>query len=446
MLSSKVTVVLAALALGISGSSPSIRAQDKPTPAPQYVPPSCQGKPITIVPRAAMLAQTPTEVKPNPPITRTDQLKLFNTLARIIDETYIYPDFNGQNWPGIVNEFRRKVEGGLETESFYAEMENFVKRLGDEHSYFESPVNAAASKAALAGVENYVGIGALLKGLPEKKRVTILAVLPDSSAEHGGLQQHDSLLAVDGVPMVENGKVYQQRTRGPACSAAVLTVQSPAQTPRQVTLVRFQLAAQVPIYARLVKTTGGARIGYIFLPSFFDVTLPDQVTKALLDFGALDGLIIDNRMNTGGSSSVLMPILSYFASGTLGHFVSRTATRPLEISANPINNSQKVPLVILVSKETVSYGEVFSGVLQDVGRARIVGQRTAGHVETLHGHNFPDGSRAWIAQERFDPINSHADWKRSGVKPDLEVFADWDTFTFDNDPAVAAAVKLFTHE
>ena len=393
-----------------------------------------------------MLAQTPTEVKPNSPIAKTEQLKLFSGLARIIDEVYVYPDFNGLDWPSIVSEFRQKIESGLDTEAFYAEMEKFVSRLGDEHSYFESPVKAAAHKAELAGVNNYVGIGALFKPLAEKKRVTILAVMPDSSADHSGLQQHDALLAVDGLPMIENGKVYQQRTRGPECSAAVITLQSPDQSPREVTLVRYQVSAPVPIYARLVKTADGARVGYIFLPSFFDVTLPDQVKRALTDFGVLDGLIIDNRMNTGGSSKVLMPILSYFASGTLGHFVSRTATRPLEIIASPVGNSQKVPLVILVSKDTVSFGEIFSGVLQDVGRARIVGQRTAGHVETLHGYTFTDGSQAWIAQERFDPFNSHADWKRRGVRPDVEAYADWDTFTFENDPGVAAAVKLLGHK
>jgi C-terminal peptidase prc len=425
-------------------SATTTRAQTKP--APTYIPPSCQGKPITVVPRAVMLAQTPTEVKANPPIAKADQSKLFNALARIIDDVYVYPDYNGVNWPTVVSEFRRKVEGGLETENFYTEMENFVKRLGDEHSYFESPVNAVAHKAELAGGENYVGIGALLKPMLEKKSVAILAVMAGSPAEHGGLQQHDSLLAVDDVPMVENGKVYQQRTRGPECSAAVLTVQSPGQAPRQLTLVRYQVAGATPIYARLVKTTDGSRLGYIFLPSFFDTTLPSQVKKALLDFGNIDGLIIDNRMNTGGSSSVLLPILSYFASGPLGHFVSRTTTRPLEVTANPIGNSQTVPLVVLVSKETVSFGEVFSGVLQDIGRARIVGQATSGHVETLHGFTFADSSRAWIAQERFDPVNSHADWKRRGVKPDVEAFADWDTFTFDSDKAVAAAVKLLGHQ
>ncbi len=417
-------------------------AQERIDPPPQYIPPSCQGKPINIVPRAVVLAQTATPVKSNPPIARAEQLKLFEELAQVINETYVYPDFNGQDWAAVVSEVRRKVEGGLETEAFYAEMEKFVQRLGDRHSNFESPVRAVASRAALSGTENYVGIGAFLKPLVEKKSVTVLAVVPDSAADRNGLRQHDSILAVDGLPLIEDGKVYQLRTRGPACSATVLTVQSPGRPSRKVSLVRYQIAASVPIHARLVKTTDGTRVGYIFLPSFFDATLPKQVKQALLDFGELDGLIIDNRMNGGGSSTVLLPILSYFTSGTLGHFVSRTGRRPLEITANPVGNSQQVPLVILVSKETVSFGEVFSGVLQDVGRARVIGQATAGRVETLHSRKFGDGSVAWIAQEGFEPIKSRVVWRGTGVKPDAEVYADWDTFTFENDPAVAAAVKL----
>lgn len=418
------------------------RAQEKIEPPPQYIPPSCQGKPINTVPRATVLAQTPTVVKPNPPNTHADQLQLFEELASVINETYVYPDFNGQDWAAVVSEFRRKVESGLETEAFYAEMEKFVQRLGDKHSNFQSPVQAAASRAALSGTENYVGIGALLKPLLEKKSVSILAVMPDSAADRNGLRAHDSILAADGLPLIEDGKVYQLRTRGPACSATVLTVHSPGQPARQVTLVRYQVAGSVPIYARLVKTTDGTRIGYIFLPSFFDATLPNQVKQALVDFGDFDGLIIDNRLNSGGASSVLLPILSYFTSGTLGHFVSRTGSRPLEITANPIGSSQKVPLVILVSKETVSFGEIFSGILQDMGRARVIGQASAGRVETLHSHRFGDGSVSWIAQETFEPIKSRVGWQHTGVKPEVEVYADWDTFTFENDPVMAVALKL----
>lgn len=425
--------------------STALRAQ-QPNPRPEYIPPVCQGRSLTRLTREEMLAQTATAPKPHPPIAPAEQLRLFNSLVEIIGQNYVYPDFNGLNWPGIVGEVRRKVEAGLNTEAFYSEMAEFVKRLGDQHSYFESPVVAAANKAALAGSGKYVGIGALLKPLPERKRVTILAVMPDSPAEHAGLRQHDSIIAVDGLPLIEDGKVYQLRTRGPECSAAVLTIASPGQSTRAVTLVRYQVDASMPLDVRLVKTSDGARIGYIFLPSFFDATLPEKVRKALLDFGALDGLILDNRMNGGGAASVMKPILGYFAGGTIGHSISRTGRQAIAVTANPVNNSLKVPLVILVSQETVSYAEVFTGVLRDIGRARVVGQTTAGRVEILHGYSFPDGSGAWIAQESFAPVNSRIGWRKSGVRPDVEVFADWDTFTFDNDPGVAAAVKLLGHK
>ena len=195
-----------------------------------------------------------------------------------------------------------------------------------------------------------------------------------------------------------------------------------------------------------MPTTDGSRIGYIFIPTFYDETIPDQVRAALESFGELDGLILDNRMNGGGSSSVVEPILSFVTQGTVGNFVSRSGERPLEVTADPIHNSQSVPLVILVGVDTVSFGEIFSGALQDLGRAKLVGQTTLGNVETLHIYSFSDSSEAWIAAERFAPINNpKADWEKDGVLVDVEAFADWDTFTFENDPAVTAAVALLGH-
>jgi len=440
-LTSKTLLVFAAL---LNASSFQICLTQQTRVTPSYIPPVCQGKPITVIPREVALAQTSRATRTNLPITQTDQLQMFDTLAKTISDVYLYPDFNGLDWPKVVAEYRKKITSGVDTEAFYKEMESFVGKLGDEHSYFESPVKAADNQARLAGQEKLVGVGALFNPLLEKKRVVILAVIPGSAADHAGLKQHDSLIAVDGLPIVDNGTVYRQRTLGPECSAAVLTIQSPGQQPREVRLVRYQVSAAAPIYARLVKTIDGSRIGYIFLPSFFDVTIPERVKKALEDFGRLDGLIIDNRMNTGGAGRVVWPMLSYFTAGTLGTLVSRAGIRPLTITPVEINNSQTLPLVILISKDTVSYGEIFSGILQDMGRAKLVGQTTSGHTETLRSISFPNGAQAWIAQERFDPANSHTNWKK-GVKPDREVVADWDTFTFDNDPAVAEALKLLGH-
>ena len=137
--------------------------------------------------------------------------------------------------------------------------------------------------------------------------------------------------------------------------------------------------------------------------------------------------------------------MSFFTKGRVGGFVTRKETIPMNITADPIHNSQEVPLVVLVGEGTVSYGEIFAGILQDIGRAKVIGQTTLGNVEVLLAHSFKDGSRAWIAEERFDPPVSHANWEKDGIQPDIQAYADWETFTFDTDPAIVAALKNFGH-
>jgi carboxyl-terminal processing protease len=417
-----------------------------PFPHPVYIPPECKDRPLATLPAATTVAEPTPDIGQDPPISKNEQRKVFDQLTKTIEKVYLYPDFNGLDWKATVAKYRAKIDAGLETEAFYTEMYNLVTELGDDHSQFESPAIVAASDAELAGKVDYVGIGTLVEPFIEKGHFTIISVFPNSAASHSGLKAHDSVIAVDGIPLIEDGKPHSLRMRGPECSVARVTVQSPGEEPRDVILMRFKVTSPLPVEARLVSTNDGSRIGYIFLPSFFDETLPDQVDKALKDFGDLDGLIIDNRMNTGGASTVVEPILSHFASGTLGQFVSRAGKRPFTIDADPINNSQKVPMVVLVGEGTVSFGEIFSGILQDQGRAKIVGQTTLGNVETLSGYDFDDGSRAWIARERFDPAHTHANWEKDGIIPDAVAFADWDTFSFETDPGVAAAVKLLGHQ
>ena len=409
---------------------------------PTFIPAICQGKPIVQLPPSEMVAKPPAAVMPNRPISKGEQLALFYRLSNAIETTYIYPDFNGRYWPRVVAPIRAKIEDGLETEAFYREMTNLVKSLGDDHSYFLTPAQVIEQRSSIAGVNNFVGLGAFIRPITSSKVVSIVAVFPDSPAERNGLKMHDRVIAVDGFPLVENGLVHQYRTIGPECSSAVFTVQTPGGPVRNVSIVRYRVTAPLPVVARLVPTQDGSRIGYIFVPSFLDETIPDQLKKVLDSFGELDGLVIDNRMNGGGTSGVLAATLGFFTSGMVGHFVSRNGKRPLEIPAKPVWNSQKVPLTVLIGMDTASYAEVFSGVLQDLGRARIIGQTSKGNVETMHPHNFADGSRAYIAQERFEPLRSKINWENRGVKPDVEAHAEWDTYTFENDPGVAAAVRL----
>ena len=415
-----------------------------PTPlVPAYIPPECASTPLATIPPDLALAQPTLESETNPDVSQSEQLQILEELANIVQDVYVYPDYNGKDWNEIQSRYRSKIEAGLDTASFYREMQAMIEELQDEHSFFLSPLEADESEAELRGEGEFVGIGIYPLPDVERQRLVVISTLAGSPAEYAGIGPHDSILLVDGHPFdLEIGN----RLRGPACSAVVVTVQSPGEAPREVMLIRQAITGGLDIEARLVPTTDGSKIGYIFIPTFFDETIPPQIENALKDFGQLDGLILDVRLNGGGSSSVVDPILEHFVTGRLGEFVSRSDSRPLEVDANPIHNSQTVPIVVVVSEDTVSYGELFAGVLRDSRGAKIVGETSLGNVEVLYGYSFDDGSQVWLASATFFPEHSDDNWEETGIVPDVTAFAEWDTFYFETDPSVAAAVQLLGHQ
>jgi C-terminal processing protease CtpA/Prc len=101
-------------------------------------------------------------------------------------------------------------------------------------------------------------------------------------------------------------------------------------------------------------------------------------------------------------------------------------------------------VVVLVGKNTVSYGEIFSGILKDSARATLIGETTDGNVETLWGYDFDDGSRAWIAHESFRPFNHpEENWEELGIVPDQVIAGSFYDYTLETDPAVLAALAHF---
>lgn len=425
--------------------TPTLTATASPTPTPvplvpAFIPPQCASGPLATVVPGEFVEAT---LEPGDTVSKLQQMRIIRELGDIVEDVYVYPDYNGKDWFEIETRYRGLIETGLETETFYVEMQNMISELEDDHSFFLSPMEVQQAEAELKGDVQFVGVGIYGNFDYEHGRIVVISTFPGSAAEQSGIKPHDSILSADDLPVFDE---TFNRLRGPECSAVVVTVQSPGEEPRQVMLVRHAIEGNVRIEARLVPTTDGSKIGYIFIPTFFDETIPQQIEDALNEFGQLDGLILDVRMNGGGSSSVANPILSFFASGRLGQFVSRFDSRTLRVDADPIQNSQTVPLVVMVSEDTVSYGEIFAGIMRDSRDARITGETSLGNVEVLHGYDFDDGSQLWIASEAFFPAHSDENWEETGIVPDIEAFAEWGTFTFETDPSIAAAVSLLGHQ
>ncbi|MGH2524692.1 MAG: S41 family peptidase, partial [Anaerolineales bacterium] len=364
----------------------------------------------------------------------TRQLRVYQTLWDTVWAEYVYPDFNGYDWKAIGAKYKALVEAGLTDEDFYQAMDLMLAELGDEHSRFDSPEAVAMAEAEFEGRIDYVGVGILVSAVPEAARGVIILTFPDSPAAEAGLGPHDSILAVNGEMLLDAAGDRLDQIRGPEGTTVMLTVQRPGESPFDLTLTRQRITGPLPIDYCLIP---GTRLAYIFLPGLNDSTIPDQMREALEALtaaGPLDGLILDNRQNGGGESTVLEAVLGFFMHGTVGHFVSPINSRPLTIRAEDVGGSQAAPLVVLVDEETASFGEVLSGVLQAMDQAQIVGQTTPGNVEILWGYGFEDGSRAWIAHETFQPLRQpNGIWEETGIVPDVHTPTRWDLFTEATD-------------
>ncbi len=383
-----------------------------------------------------------------PPNTAVDQettarhLRVYQSLWDTVNTEYVYPDFNGHDWKAIGRKYKPLVAAGLTDDDFYFAMDLMLAELQDDHSSFQSPQTVKEQDAELQGHSDYVGVGILWSAIPETNRGVIIEAFPGSPAAGAGLGSHDAILTVNGEPALDETGALNRHVRGPEGTPVTLTVQHVGGQPFDVQLIRRHITGSLPLDYCLAP---GTRIGYIFIPTLFDETIPDQIRaalEALTADGPLAGLVLDNRMNGGGLLSVFEAILSFFTQGTVGYYVSHADRQPVKIEPEDIGGSQTAPLVVLVDVDTASAGELLSGVLQNQGRARVIGRTTLGNVEELFLYDFEDGSRALIAHETFQPMNlPNAIWETTGIVPDVSVPTRWDLFSEANDPALAAAVE-----
>ncbi len=447
MVGGRSTVARAMLALGLAscggGAATTTIAPTtttESTPVPASIPAACDATSVTTVP----LGSPVTTIAANP-LTAEQQAEVLAAFDAVVRDSYLYPEAVDGGWADEVATVVAAVDTGIDTMEFYSQLKTLVTTLGDEHSHFETPAEVLAAEQALAASNDFVGIGVLVVPQVDEDLFAVVSVVPGSPAEQAGIRSRDAIHAVDGQPVDGSSTAATNPLRGPECSLIILSVTPPGGETTDLAAVRYRVEGAIPIVSEMMLSSNGRRIGYVMIPTLFDETIDDQVAAALEGFGELDGLVLDLRLNAGGSSRVLEPLLGLFTSGLVGEFRGGASPRPLLVTPTDAGNSQTVPLAVLVGEDTVSYAEVFSGTLGVLGRAVLVGTTTEGNVETLRGFELPDGSKLWLAAERFYPASAgDIDWERDGIVPEVIIAAEWWQYTFESDPAIAAAVAALS--
>lgn len=386
--------------------------------------------------------EKPSSIQYGPGYTLEEhQSRTLDAIWDLIEQNYIYYDNAGINWDALQERYSERVQSGLSADEF----NDLIAELGSELPAGSLGWQSRADRieADLAASSTYQGIGAIVAFKGESvPHVVILSVMPDSPAEQAGLKAHDSILSIDGNPvLLEEGLNVVQRIRGPAGSTVTLEVESPGQSKHTIEVTRGQLVSAGELQSDQI-TKVDAFYGYMLFPPVAYDTLMDEVLESIQTLTSnrhLDGLILDLRVAGSTGGWPLEDMLSVFYDGDVGEFYTRNESQTFSVSGRDVSGSQSVPLGILVGQNTVGFPEIIAASLQASGRAIIVGAPTTGSLETPSAFYLPDGSQVFVQSTSFRLPNGEEPGK-NGIRPDVAVEADWDEVVPNADPVLEAAI------
>ncbi len=295
----------------------------------------------------------------------------------------------------------------------------------------------------------YKGIGADFIKIGDE--VTIAAPNENSPASKAGLKAGDVLIAVDGKEVKGRSSEDVRRfLRGFPGTQVNLTIKRPGENKeRQVTLTRDEVNVENVPYAGMLNEN----VGYLALTTFTrnaGRNVANAVKKLKGENPDLKGIVFDLRGNGGGLLAEAVNVSNVFVDK--GELVVTTKGKVIDWDRSyktlnkPVDTD--VPLVVLIDKSSASASEIVSGVIQDLDRGILVGQRSYGKGlvqntqdvgynskvkmtiakyyipsgRCIQGVEYEDGTPVDIADSLRTPFktrNGRTVLDGGGIKPDL---------------------------
>lgn len=274
---------------------------------------------------------------------------ILESIWSAVDENYVYRDAYTTEWLAARVEYLTRVSDGMSPEDFAEVVQDMLAELPDGAASWQSRAGRIEQEQDTEDTSSYEGIGAFVsvRATPEP-RVVVLSVMPGSPAQNAGVVPHESIIAIDGVPVrAEEGIDVINRIRGPAGSDVVLTMHSPDNSVRDVVVTRGRIATGDTLR---FGAAGNGQYAYLLFPPLAYEELPDHILGSLEQLstqGEIDGLIIDLRIARGGGWP-LEVMATVFGNGDLGEFYSRDETQAYQVEGQDVFGSQDLPLVIIV--------------------------------------------------------------------------------------------------
>lgn len=340
-----------------------------------------------------------------------------------------------QSYKKIQSDYVRPVDS---KKLKYAALTGLVASLGDPHTVFMEP--KAAKEFSLETRAHFVGIGARLS--PDPLGAKVAVVFDDGPAARGGVRPGDTITMVDGKSCA--GKSIDDivsTIRGNEGTLVKLTIVRPnVDRPVEITCKRAQIFTPT-VEGRMLD---GEKVGYMMVSQFAEPT-NEQFTRTLekLEAQGLKGLVIDVRDNPGGLLETAREMLGRFVESKV--VVKMQGRRGEEVVRTPRGATKPMPypIVVLMNSDSASAAEIFGGVLQDYGKATLVGDHSYGKASVQQVIPLIDGPSLKLTTDRYylpsgryigRKVDEDGEYISGGLMPDVKATLDPNSAAVFGDP------------
>ena len=310
-----------------------------------------------------------------------------------------------------------------------------LNSLGDQFTQYVEPKLAQVVEDDMTGA--FDGVGATIKQTA-RGEIQIVRTYPGMPADKAGVLAGDVLESVEG-----------QRVTGMGTNEVVALLRGQRGTQVRITLRRedkpraFEITitrARIEIQLVTSKMVGEGKIGYVSLTEFSRPASEklEKDIKALLEKNP-KGLILDLRDNPGGLLQQAVEVGDLFLKE--GPYVIERdyAGKKTTLSTSNDGIAQDIPMVVLVNAGSASASEIVAGALQDLGRAKLIGETTFGKGSVQSTQRLSNGGQLRITiQHWFTPKDRAI--HGIGITPDYVVQNTPANIKANADPQMDAAV------
>lgn len=386
---------------------------------------------------------TPNEVVPSvhpAPLSTERRRQAFDFVWNTIHDRYHDVTLNGVDWSAIGKRYRPLALAASDDDAFWEVLDVMAGELKDSHTRVESP-----KRVELRKKDEAITLG--FSFVPIDGKLAVLGVNGESDAWWAGVRSGMLLKQVNGedanalytrlldaarlasTERARRSTAMRRILNGEIGSKVDLVFERPDGGEIRGTFERRKVSFR-PSAGHRVLPTG---YGYLRLSQWTLGVMP-RAMEGLEALAKTPGLVIDLRGNPGGSVHAVNALLERFFTqrADLGDVTTRTG-QPVAMlfgAVEIIKLKQEVegradaydkPVVVLVNAGSASGSELFSGTLQAVGRAKVVGEPSCGCLLGFLGYaRVPGGAELAYSEVGFVMANGRR-IEGTGVIPDVPV-------------------------